>query len=92
MRLCIKALDNNMSLPKTTILEAMKILSSSWSELSVQAIRNCFRKAGISDSSQQQLAQCDADNPFKDLEVELDHLKEADPTAVQDDSSAENFI
>ena len=69
----------------------MKILSSSWSELSAQTIVNCFRKVGISDSSLQ-LAQCDADDPFKDLEIELYHLKEFDPTAVQDDFLVENFV
>ena len=51
------------------------------------SIINCFRKAGISDSSQQ-LVQCDTDDPFKDLEVELYHLKELDPATVQDDLSA----
>ena len=68
MRLCIKALDKNMSLPKITILESMKLLSSLWSKLSAQTITNCFRKAGISDSSQQ-LAQCEADDPFNDLKI-----------------------
>ena len=64
MRVCIKALDKNMSLPKITTLDAMKILSSSSSELPAQTIINCFRKAGISDSSQQ-LEQCDVDDRFK---------------------------
>ena len=41
--LCIKGLQN-MSLPKITILEAMKILSSSWSEISAQTIINFLER------------------------------------------------
>ena len=61
VRVCFKALDKNMSLPKITL--PVKILSSSRSELSGQTIIYCFRKARISDS-RQQLAQCDVDDPF----------------------------
>ena len=42
-----------MSLPKITILEAMEILLSSWNEPSAQIIISCFRRTGISESSQQ---------------------------------------
>lgn len=42
-----------------TVLEAMKILPLSCSELSPKTIRNCFRKAG----------KCNADDPYEDLEV-----------------------
>ena len=52
LRLCIQALYKNMPLPKITILEAMKIFSSSWSELFARAIVNCFRKAETRNSSQ----------------------------------------
>lgn len=62
----------------------MKILPSSWSELSPQTIINCLRRAGISDSSQQ-LAQCDADGSFKRQELELHHLEDLEATAIQDD-------
>ena len=51
--LCIKELDKNMSLPKTTVLEVMKVFLSSWSESSAQTVVNCLRIAGIPDSSQQ---------------------------------------
>ena len=40
-----------MSQPKITIVEAMKILSFSWSEISDQTIINCFGKAGSSASN-----------------------------------------
>ena len=54
----------------------MKVISLSKSDLSVLGIINCFRKAGISDSSQQ-LGQCDVDDTFKDVRVELGQPKKA---------------
>ena len=66
----------------------MKILSSLCSALSVQTIVNCFKKA----DSTNKLVQRDADNPLKEIEDELNQLKEVEPTAVPEDLSAENFI
>ena len=50
-RLC-RALDKTKTLPKVSILQAMKILVSSWKAVSVQTIVNCFRKAGITSEAQ----------------------------------------
>ena len=50
-RLC-RALDKTKTLPKVSILQAMKILASSWKAVSVQTIVNCFRKAGITSEAQ----------------------------------------
>lgn len=69
-----------MSLPKITIVEAMKILLPSWNEQSAQTIINCFIKAGISESSQQ-LGNVRLTS-FKDLKVELDYFKELCPAVV----------
>ena len=46
LRLCIKALYKNMSLPKITITEAMENLSFVWSGLPAQTIMHCLRMAG----------------------------------------------
>ena len=59
-RLC-RALDKTKTLPKVSILQAMKILVSSWKAVSVQTIVNCFRKAGIT-SEAQNAAITDADD------------------------------
>ena len=91
VRLCIKALDKNHPLPKVSILEAMKHLVSSWHAVSEKTIVNCFKKANIS-SSNQQIAETDADDPFKCLVEELDRLREIDHDAVQKELSAESFI
>ena len=64
-RLC-RALDKAKTLPKISILQAMKILVSSWEAVSAQTIVNCFRKAGIT-SEAQNAAIADADDPFSNL-------------------------
>ena len=68
-RLC-RALDKTKTLPKISILQAMKILVSSWEAVSAQTIVNCFRKAGIT-SKAQNAAITDADDPFSDLKESL---------------------
>lgn len=40
----------------------------------------------------QNLVQCDADDPLKDLKVELDNLNKLDHTAVRDNLSRDSFI
>ena len=49
-RLC-RALDKTRTLPKISILLAMKKLVSSWEAVSAQTIVNCFRKAGITSEA-----------------------------------------
>ena len=69
----------------------MNDLVSSWNAVSKETVVNCFKKAGISDSNQQ-MAESDDDDPFKSLTEELDRLREVDPSAVQEELSAESFI
>ena len=74
VRLCIKVLDENKSLPKIIILQAMKNLVSSWKAVPEKAIVNCFKKAIISHEKQQ-TAVTNADDPSKSLEEELEHSR-----------------
>ena len=71
-RLC-RALDKMKTLPKISILQAMKILVSSWEAASAQTIVNCFRKAGVTPEAQN-AAITDADDPFSDLKESLQQL------------------
>ena len=43
----INAIDNGKQMPSISILEAMKMLAHSWSEVSESTIINCFGKAGF---------------------------------------------
>ncbi|XP_065662688.1 tigger transposable element-derived protein 4-like [Hydra vulgaris] len=91
VRLCIKAVDNNESMPKISILQAMKDLVSSWNAVSKETVINCFKKAGISKTNKS-IEEADDDHSFKFLTEELNHLRELDPRAVQEDLSAEYYI
>ena len=59
--------------------------------MSKETIINCFKKAGISDSSKQ-LAVTDVDDHFKALTEDLSHLQEIYQNAAQQELSAESFI
>ena len=51
VRLCIKSLNEDKSLPKITILQAMKNLVLSWNAVSEETIVSCFKEPNISYSS-----------------------------------------
>ena len=69
------------SLPKISVLQAMKTLVSSWETVSAQTIVNCFRKAGHTPEAQN-AAITDPDNPFFDLKESLQQLHDIDPDMV----------
>ena len=89
-RLC-RALDKMETLPKISILQAMKILVSSWETVSAQTIANCFRKAGITSEAQSP-AITDADDPFFDLKESLQQLHDIDPDMVPESVTPESLI
>ena len=89
-RLC-RALDKTKTLPKVSILQAMKILPPSWKAVSAQTIVNCFRKAGITPEAQN-AAITDADDPFSDLKESLQQLHDIDPDMVPEGVTPESLI
>ena len=60
------------------MLAVMNMLSTAWKKVSETTIKNCFRRAGISQQSQE-TAENDNDDPFKGLDEELDALREREP-------------
>ena len=89
-QLC-RALDKTKTLPKISILQAMKILVSSWEAVSAQTIVNCFRKAGIIPEAQN-AAITDADDRFSSLKESLRQLHDIDPDMVPEGVTPENLI
>ena len=69
----------NVSLPNVPILDVLNKLFSSWNAVLTYTIVMCFRKAGISSSSQE-LAQTDGDDPFKELIKDFLRLNKTNPT------------
>ena len=55
--------------PKTSVLDAMQLLTSAWSGVSEATIKNCFRKVGISEKLAEKAIN-DQDDLFKDLAAE----------------------
>ena len=75
VQLFIHAVDNNQPLPKISILSAMNMLTAAWDKVADTTVQNCFKRAGISKESQE-CAINDTDDPFKELDEELDNLTE----------------
>ena len=65
----------------------MKILVDSWEVVSKETIISCFRKAKITPAVQQ-AAFSDSDDPFKDLQENLNDLRKEDSSMVPDDVTA----
>ena len=58
----ITAIDNEKQIPNISMLEAMKMLVHSWSEMSETTIVNCFAKAGFKEGMADE-----EDDPFSTL-------------------------
>ena len=60
----------------------MKMLDLAWQKVKTSTIINCFAKAGIS-KGQQKSAQLDDDDPFKDLQNQIEKLGDLYPLIQQ---------
>ena len=74
MRHQIKYIDVGRMTPKINILEAMPILVRPWDAVSANTVKDCFRKAGISEETQVASIN-DEDDPFKLLQENVNELK-----------------
>ena len=54
------------------------MLDLAWGKVATKTVVNCFEKAGISKEKQSEVL-LDADNPFKDLQEQLDKLSVYNP-------------
>ena len=69
----------------------MQMLVSAWNSESIETIVNCFCKAGISPSNQE-AAIAEEDDPFKDLQDEIDVLRNVQPDLPAEDVNASSLI
>ncbi|XP_057299424.1 tigger transposable element-derived protein 4-like [Hydractinia symbiolongicarpus] len=103
VRKLIKALDEENSTPKFSILAAMYMLRKAWDDVSNKTFTNCFRKSGISQKDAERAINED-DDPFKSLtseverdqiptlDAELSYIKRRFPDHIDPDLSTEDFI
>ena len=73
----IKYVDEGKTTPKINILQAMRMLVKSWDAIYINTVKNCFRKAGISQETQVASIN-EEDDPFKLLQQNVDELKSRD--------------
>ena len=78
--------------PKTSILDAIPLLTSTWSEVSETTIRNCFRKVGILKKLAEEAIN-NQDDPFKDVageerEETINEFRERLPYEVPEELNA----
>ena len=89
----VVAIDKGKDLPVFSILDAMKMLDLAWQKVKISTVVNCFANAGIS-KDQQASAQSDDDDPFKDLENQIEKLGDFYPpgTTVEGVISADQNV
>ena len=90
VRKIIKSVEKKKTLPKISLLQRMQILVSAWDVLSAQTIVNCFRKSGISTESQE-TAIAEDDDPFRELQNEIDDLRYVQPNLIEEYFDATTF-
>ena len=67
------------------------MLVSAWNSVSIETIVNCLRKGRISPANQE-AAIAEEDDPFKDLQDEIDVLRNVQPDLVPEDVSSSSLI
>ena len=90
VKLILRSIDSNKPLPKVSLLTALQLLVSAWNEASQTTIVNCFNKAKISEKDQT-IAIKDEDDPFKEINKNLNELWEKEPSLVPENMTAEDF-
>ena len=66
------------------------MLVLAWDALLTQTIVNCFQKSGISTESQE-TATAEGDDPFWELQDEIDVLRSVQPNLIEEDIDATTF-
>ena len=78
-------------MPAISILNGMQMLVSVWNSVSIETIVNCFRKAGIFPANQEAVI-AEEDEPFEDLQDEIDVLRNVQPDLIPADINASSLI
>ena len=73
VKLILRSLNSNKTLPKVSLLTALQLLVSAWNEASQTTVVNRFKKAKISVKDQT-IAVNDEDDPFKEINENLKEL------------------
>ena len=83
----INAIDNGKQMPSISILEAMKMLAHSWSEVSASTIINCFCKAGFTEG-----VSDEDDDSFSAFKSSIDQLRQRDENLIRNDFTYKDIL
>ena len=87
IKMIINAIDNGKQMPSISILEAMKMLAHSWSEVSESTIINCFHKPGFKEG----VLDVD-DDPFSGFKSSIGQLRQRDENLIPNDSTYKDIL
>ena len=74
-------------MPSISILQAMKVLAHSWSEVSESTIINCFRKAGFKEG-----VSDEDDDPFSPFKSSIDQLRQRNDNLIPNDFTCKDIL
>ena len=86
----IKAIDANKAIPNMNVLDAMKMLTVCWEDVSKKTVKNCFAKSHIS-AEDQASAQNGQDNPFIELRSNMEKLKSLGLVVIPEELTLEEY-
>ena len=87
----IEAIEKKKPLPEFSILDAMQMLDVAWGKVTTKTVVNCFEKARILKEKQSEIL-LDADDPFKDLQKQLDKLAIYNPKFFVEGTTANDIV
>ena len=82
IKLLIETIEKKKPLPECSVFDAIQMLEVAWGKVTTKAVVNCLEKAVILKEKQSE-ALLDADDPFKDLQEQLDKLAVYNPSSSQ---------
>ena len=86
----IKAIDANKSIPKVNVLDAMKMLTVCWEDVTEETVKKCFAKSRIS-AEDQASPQNDLDDSFIELRSNMEKLKSLGVVVFPEEPSPEEY-
>ena len=69
----------------------MQMQDLAWGKVTTKTVVNCFEKSGISEEKQSE-ALLDPDDPFKDLQEQLDKLAVHNPEFFPEGTTTNDFV
>ena len=87
----IEAIEKKKPLPEFSILDAIQMLEVARSKVKTKTVANCFEKAGSSKEKQFE-ALVDSDDPYQDLQEQLEKVALYSPKFFPEGATANDIV